>query len=89
MENFVLDNRFPIWKSWGMSTPLKTWRTSAQISAEEAAKTAGVTLAMWSRWETGARRVPAERVAALAQMTGIEPHQFRPDVFPKPEGAAA
>ncbi len=64
-----------------MSTPLKAWRAGAEKSAENAAREAGVTLAMWSRWETGARQVPAHRVLDLEAMTGISRHDLRPDVF--------
>ena len=32
-------------------------------------------------------RVPAERVFAVAKATGLAPHELRPDLFPKPEGA--
>lgn len=70
----------------GMSTALKTWRTVAQIDAENAAKLAGVSLPTWSRWETGARKVPAERVPSLSRITGVPMHELRPDVF---EDAAA
>lgn len=75
-----------------MSTPLKTWRTGAQKSAEDVAREAGVTLAMWSRWETGARQVPADRVLGIEAITGISRHELRPDVFgpapSKPEAVA-
>ncbi len=67
-----------------MSTPLKTWRNATGKSAEDAAKAVGVTLAMWSRWETGARRIPAERAASIAEIIGAHPHSLRPDVFPAP-----
>ncbi|HWU19354.1 MAG TPA: YdaS family helix-turn-helix protein [Devosia sp.] len=64
-----------------MSTPLKAWRVGAQKSAEDVARAAGVTLAMWSRWETGARQVPADRVLTIEAITGISRHDLRPDVF--------
>jgi DNA-binding transcriptional regulator YdaS (Cro superfamily) len=34
------------------------------------------------RW--AANRVPAERVRAVADATGIPPHELRPDIFPPP-----
>lgn len=71
-----------------MTTALKTWRTEAQMDAENAAKLAGVSLPTWSRWETGGRKVPAERVPSLAKLTGIPMHQLRPDVFEQAEDAA-
>ena len=30
--------------------------------------------------------IPAERVGAIAELTGIPPHELRPDVFPAPLG---
>jgi len=69
-----------------MSTALKSWRTTANMDAESAAKLAGVSLPTWSRWETGGRKVPAERVPALSRLTGVPMHELRPDVF---EDAAA
>lgn len=71
-----------------MSTLLKTWRVSANKSAEEAAKDVGVTVAMWSRFENGRRRVPAERVLEIEKITGISRHDLRPDVFGEPEQVA-
>jgi DNA-binding transcriptional regulator YdaS (Cro superfamily) len=74
-----------------MSTPIKSWRQQASRAAEDVAKEAGVTLAMWSRWETGARQVPAARVLDVERITGISRHELRPDVFgpAKSEEAAA
>ena len=31
------------------------------------------------------RRVPAERVRAVSEATGIPPHELRPDLFDAPE----
>lgn len=64
-----------------MSTPIKLWRQQVNRTAEDVAAEAGVTLAMWSRWETGARQVPAERVLEIERITGISRHDLRPDVF--------
>jgi DNA-binding transcriptional regulator YdaS (Cro superfamily) len=74
-----------------MSTPLKDWRASTGRSAEDVANSAGVTLAMWSRWETGARQLPADRVLDIEALTGVSRHDLRPDVFgPAPkQGEAA
>lgn len=74
-----------------MNTPIKSWRQQAGRSADAVAKEAGVTLAMWSRWETGARQVPAGRVLDVERITGISRHELRPDVFgpAKQEDAAA
>jgi DNA-binding transcriptional regulator YdaS (Cro superfamily) len=74
-----------------MSTPIKAWRVQVNRPADDVAREAGVTLAMWSRWETGARQVPAARVLDVERITGISRHELRPDVFgpAKSEGAAA
>lgn len=32
------------------------------------------------------KRVPADRVMAISKITGIAPHEIRPDVFPEPTG---
>jgi len=64
-----------------MITPLKSWREQENLSAEDAAKRAGVSLPTWSRWETGSRRIPAERVPDVARLSGIAPSALRPDVF--------
>ncbi|MGD9766805.1 MAG: transcriptional regulator [Pseudolabrys sp.] len=33
------------------------------------------------------KRVPAERVLAFEQATGIPRHEIRPDIYPPPSGA--
>jgi len=71
-----------------MSTDIKKWRLEAQKTTEDAAKAVGVTVAMWSRFENGRRRVPAERVLQIEKLTGISRYDLRPDVFgPSPEAA--
>jgi DNA-binding transcriptional regulator YdaS (Cro superfamily) len=64
-----------------MQTPLKNWREQEGKTAAEAAYCLGVTPAMWSRWETGSRRIPAERVLLIESRLGIPRHQLRPDLF--------
>jgi DNA-binding transcriptional regulator YdaS (Cro superfamily) len=64
-----------------MITPLKTWRQRVNRPAEDVAREAGVTLAMWSRWETGSRQLPASRVLDVERITGISRHDLRPDIF--------
>ena len=63
-----------------MQTPLKRWRTETQLSAEDAARQVRVSLPTWSRWETGMRRVPAERVSDVVRITGLAPEIIRPDL---------
>lgn len=48
---------------------------------EAASRLLGVSAVQLSRYETGARRIPAERVQAIAKLTGVPPHTLRPDVF--------
>lgn len=64
-----------------MENRLKTWREGEGLSAEGAAKSVGVSLPTWSRWERGRRRIPAERVPIVSTATGIPAHELRPDVF--------
>lgn len=64
-----------------MNLNLRTWREGAGKTTEAAAKEAGVTVAMWSRWENGRRQVPAERVLEIERITGVSRHDLRPDVF--------
>jgi len=63
-----------------MNTPLKDWRIRAQLSAEEAARQVRVSLPTWSRWETGTRRVAAERLNDVVRVTGLAPEVIRPDL---------
>jgi DNA-binding transcriptional regulator YdaS (Cro superfamily) len=58
---------------------LKQWRGVRKT--EEVAALLCVTPAMWSRWETGARLVPANRVLEIERLTGVSRHELRPDVF--------
>jgi len=64
-----------------MNTPLKTWRIGADRKPAEVAGDAGVTVAMWNRWENGTRQVPATRVVEIEALTGVSRHVLRPDVF--------
>lgn len=40
----------------------------------------GITSQAVSQWE----RVPVARVKAISALTGIPPHELRPDIFPAP-----
>lgn len=64
-----------------MFTTLKDWRIAEGKNVAQAAEAAGVTPAMWSRWENNRREVPPKRVARLAALTGIPCETLRPDVF--------
>lgn len=64
-----------------MFTSLKDWRIAQEKTVAQAAEAAGVTPAMWSRWENNRRDVPPKRVHILATLTGIPREKLRPDVF--------
>ena len=76
--NAPLDTWFPIWKSCGMEK-LKQWRGVRRT--DEVAAQLRVTASMWSRWETGARPIPAHRVLDIEKLTGVSRYELRPDVF--------
>ena len=64
---------------------LRKWRGDKK--AEEVAAKLVVTPAMWSRWETGNRAVPGNRVLEIEALTGVSRHALRPDIFgPAPKG---
>lgn len=71
---------------------IRQWRTAREISIEEAGKLVGVSGVQWHRYETGARRISDRRVAAMSRVTGIPPHELRPDLAdifgPQPEATA-
>lgn len=64
-----------------MFTTLKDWRIAQEKTVAQAAEAAGVTPAMWSRWENHKRKLPPTRVADMELLTGIPSHKLRPDVF--------
>jgi DNA-binding transcriptional regulator YdaS (Cro superfamily) len=45
------------------------------------ARALGVTKQAVSAW----RRPPALHVAEISRLSGIDPHQLRPDIFPRPK----
>lgn len=89
LEIFVLDFRFPIWKSDSMENVLKTWRTQEKMLTREVAEAIGVTPAMWSRWETGKRKVPPPQAIKIESILGIPKEKTAPEIYaPKTGGAA-
>jgi DNA-binding transcriptional regulator YdaS (Cro superfamily) len=64
-----------------MVTQLRIWRETAGLTATQAASAFGVKQPVYSRWETGSRRIPAERVASISAFTGLPRHVLRPDIF--------
>ena len=67
-----------------MSTALKTWRIQTEMAPKMAARTIGVSLPTWSRWENGRRPIPPMRVLDIERLTGISRHELRPDLFGPP-----
>jgi len=63
------------------SRPLSQFRQQRELSLCEGAALLCVTPAMWSRWETGARPIPAHRVLDIEKLTGVSRYELRPDVF--------
>lgn len=61
--------------------PIRQWRREQSLSLEEAGALIGVSGVQWHRYEAGTRRIPAEKVHALSDVTGVSPHVLRPDVF--------
>lgn len=65
---------------------LRAWRMklpNGSNTLEAAAPLLGVSAVQLSRYETGARRIPLERVPSISQATGIAPAELRPDFFPR------
>jgi hypothetical protein len=65
---------------------LRAWRNSQPIerrSLRITAKLFGVSKTELYRWESGRRRIPAEKVPAIAALTELEHHLLRPDVYLK------
>lgn len=84
---FIVDTCFPIWKLADMENALRIWREQRALKLSEAADLIGVSPAMLSRWETGSRRIPAERVLDISTATGIPRQKLRPDLFAGMEAA--
>lgn len=68
-----------------MDHPIRQFRTEKDMSLAALAEKVGRTKTQLSRWETGQRRIPAELVPKLSTLTGIPPHELRPDIYPAPE----
>lgn len=64
-------------------SPLWHWRQAKGVSQADLGKLLGVGDAAVTKWEKN--RVPAERVLTVSRVTGIPPHQIRPDLYPAPE----
>ena len=64
------------------SHPLKTYREQQDppLTQEDLARMLGVTKATISRWESGARKVDAEKLPEVSEKTGVSPADLRPDL---------
>lgn len=69
-------------------SPLTHWRKANGLTQAQLAEKLGVQDAAVNKWEK--KRIPAERVLAVSQITRIPPHRLRPDLYPAPDmqGAA-
>jgi len=59
---------------------LREWRKAQGITIDEAGHLIGVSGVQWHRYEAGTRRVSESKVPALSRVTGIPPHELRPDL---------
>jgi len=67
---------------------LTKWRESlpeGYRTFEAAGALLGVSGVQQYRYEKGLRRIPPEKVRAIAKVTGIEPEILRPDIFGPPQ----
>lgn len=69
-----------------MEHPLASYLRETKTPLAELATKLGVQPPAVSKWSR--RGVPAVRVLALAEATGIPRHKLRPDLFPEPSEAA-
>jgi DNA-binding transcriptional regulator YdaS (Cro superfamily) len=73
-----------------MSKSLKLLLAERGLKLVDLARKVGVDKSVATRWAQ--RRVPAERVMQVEEVTGISRHSIRPDLFgpaPVSEGAAS
>ena len=68
--------------------PITAYRSAEGLSLSQFAERVGVSRSYACQWETGARRVPAERAVYIERITGIPREQLRPDLFQKEPGHA-
>ena len=70
-----------------VTSPIRTYRESHQpkLSQEALAKKIGVARLTVLRWETGERKIDADKIARVSQVTGIPAKELRPDLIEKHE----
>lgn len=80
-ENYLNGNRpcMEQLRAWRMNLP------EGQNTLDAAAPLLGVSAVQLSRYETGTRRIPLERVPLISKVTGVAREILRPDFFvPEP-----
>jgi DNA-binding transcriptional regulator YdaS (Cro superfamily) len=70
-----------------MESPLISFRRRENLTQAQLAERIGVKPPAICKWES--RRIPAERVVQVEQVTGVPRHLLRPDLYPKPKAARA
>ena len=69
-------------------TPLERALVAVDGNQSELARICGVTQpTVWGWLNSKRKRLPAEYVHAVSEVTGIKPHELRPDVFRAPDPA--
>ena len=63
-----------------MESALTTYRKRTGLTQAQLAEELGVKSPAICKWER--RRVPAERVIDVEQVTGVPRHELRPDLYP-------
>jgi transcriptional regulator with XRE-family HTH domain len=59
---------------------LRDWRKTQGLTIDEAGSRVGVSGVQWHRYEKGTRLVSFEKLPAVSRVTGISPHELRPDL---------
>lgn len=60
--------------------PLKAFRERESLSQDDLAKLIGVTRETVTRWENGTRKPDEDKLPTIAEKTGIQPSEMRPDL---------
>ena len=69
---------------------LREWRLAHSDiqTLDKAATLFGVSAVSVHRYETGQRSIKPKLVLHISEVTGIPPHELRPDIFPAPSREA-
>ena len=63
-----------------MDAELQDRITDLGITQDQIAELFGITQGAVSKWFSR-RRIPAERVLQVSELTGLSPNELRPDIF--------